>query len=233
MRNYINKKPKKTQSPKPKKEPSSIRFFIVSAVVIIVLIGLNFLLANQPYEALRAWIFKEDEPTQVYLLYRSFPSRDNAYAQSLLVRQSGAGGYIYQKDGEYRVIYSAYQKKEDAENVAKKNPQANLEAKKLDLKDQTANEIYLALIELMDGANQLEDGSIYEARLLEICSINRMKLEEKKQSLIHEDGGSPLINVLEVVTGGLSSLNVPGYSRVTLLSDLRYIIISALMSLPS
>lgn len=143
-------------------------------------------------------------------------------ADTFIRRTANTGSYI-----------QPTKKKEDAENVAKKNPQANLEAKKLDLKDQTANEIYLALIELMDGANQLEDGSIYEARLLEICSINRMKLEEKKQSLIHEDGGSPLINVLEVVTGGLSSLNVPGYSRVTLLSDLRYIIISALMSLPS
>ncbi|MFW5780092.1 MAG: hypothetical protein ACOCWI_01390 [Bacillota bacterium] len=232
MKNYHNKKTKKPQPPKtPHKKPAK-KFFIVALVIIMVLIGLNFSFGNQPFETLKAWINKEEGET-LFFLYKSFSSRDKAYAQSLLVRQSGAGGYIYQKNEEYRVVYSVYTDEKDAENVAEKNPTAKVEEKQINTTDDTAKEIYHALIELTNAANQLEDGSIYEARLLEITSVLKQTLDEKKQSLFQEDPKDPYINVLEIIVGGLGSLNVPGFSRTSLLSDLRYIIVSGIIGLPS
>ncbi len=237
VKNYLQKPPPKPpvqadpQNSKPKRK-KKVWFFFIIVLLIVSLFAMNFLYEGAIFDTMLAWI-KQQKTCDFYLLTKNFQEREKAYAQSLLVRQSGAGGYIFQQD-DYVVIYSVYLNEEDARSVSAKNNQTKVVAKRIIIEDAIYEHICATLQQLIIAAAQLEDSSIYEAKFLEICATCRQGLSEQKLKLIADGKANDAhLGVLDLLIGGLSSLNTPAPSRTKLIGDLRYIVSSALMSMPS
>lgn len=231
MKNYMpdkNVKPKKQKNYKEKKSKKGIFVFVLVLIIIASLIYANLKISDFSFDTIKSW-FSNKEQGDYYLLIKKFNNRDKAYAQSLLVRQSGASGYIYQDNDAYCVVYTVFLDNEDAKIVARKNPSTEIIVKKVKNNDFN-DSINLAIKELIIGAEQLENGEIYEARLLEKCSIIKTQLAEQKTDYLDQDKPQEYIAILDMFIGGLSSLNFPSPTRVSLLSDLRYIISSVVFS---
>lgn len=235
MKNYFTDKNQKKKSEPivpPQKSKKKFPFIFLTLILIITLLGANFLLDGKPYETVKGWIIK-DNNSYYYLLIKTFNERDKAYAQSLLIRQLGAGGYIYQKDSKYIVIYSVYDTEEKAIKVAEKNLDTEVVKRAINESSPFYQKINSAITEILSSAEQLEAGTIYEARLLEITSIMKTSLADEKQTIINEKNAkSEYVNLLDLLIGGLSSLKIPSPTRTSLLSDLRYIASSAIISTP-
>ncbi|MDD4316305.1 MAG: hypothetical protein PHC84_03995 [Clostridia bacterium] len=238
VRNYMQKSlPVKKQDTRsePKKNRKSRKkalFFIVVIILVASLFAVNFLYEGKIFAGMRAWITNE-KTEDFYLVTKSFQEREKAYAQSLLVRQSGAGGYIFQQE-DYIVVYSVYLNEEDAKSVSAKNAQTKVLSKRILVKEALYEHICKTLRELVSAASQLEDGSIYEAKFLEICAVAKAGLVEQKQKLYKEKTASDeYISLLDLLTGGLSALDTPSPSRTKLIGDLRYVITSALINMPA
>lgn len=233
IKNYMPSKdikPVKPREFKQKKSKKSIFVFIIIFVLISSLVYANLKVSGYSFDTFKSWFSKTDNSKCFYLIIKKFDDRDKAYAQSLLVRQSGASGYIFQENNKYNVVYTVFLNKEDADKVAKKNAETEIVMKKINEKDEFYDYIVSVITDLALAAQQLESGLIYEARLLEICSVISSQLAEKKADYLTQSNSQKYIIILDLFIGGLSSLNFPSPTRVSLLSDLRYIISSVVMS---
>ncbi len=238
LKNYVQKPQPKppvqadTPIKKPRKNKKKAWFFLTLILIVAVLFAINFLYEDALFDSVLNWI-KHEKTADFYLVTKSFQQREKAYAQSLLVRQSGAGGYIFQQQ-DYIVVYSVYLNEEDAKSVVSKNDQTKIITKKILIKDAVYEHICATLQQLITTAAQLENGTIYEAKFLEQCSTAKQSLTEQKQKLISEQKAKDeYLSLLDLLIGGLASLNTHSPSRTKLIGDLRYIISSALINMPS
>lgn len=238
VKNYMQKSQPipPVQADKPIKKPGKSKkkawFFFLIILLIACLFAVNFLYEGEIFNTVFSWI-KKEKTSDFYLVTKSFEQREKAYAQSLLVRQSGAGGYIFQQE-EYIVVYSVYLNEEDAKSVVAKNDQTKVMTKKILIKDAVYEHICIVLQQLITAAAQLEDGTIYEAKFLEICSTSKQSLTDQKHKLVSKKKAKDEhLSLFDLLTGGLASLNAPSPSRTKLIGDLRYIVSSALINMPS
>lgn len=234
MKNYMPKKedqlPKKPRLQIVRSGRKQTFTVVIIVIIIFALILVNLKLAGYSFDSIKNIFAKSSSGHDYYLLVKEFNQRDRAYAQSLLVRQSGAGGYVYQDKGKYIVVYAVYLDKQDAENVAQKN--LATEVRQIDIEQsQFNNQINTVLKELIYTSQQLERGEIFEAQLLQVCATIKSQLTELKTQCLKEDNAEKKVTLLNVFIGGLSSMEFPNPTRITLLGDLRYIISSVLLSL--
>ncbi len=230
MPNKDTKLPKSLRKIKTKSSKGQTLIIIISVLIILALILVNLHIAGFSFDKIKKLFAKDSSTHNYYLLTKEFNERDRAYAQSLLVRQSGAGGYIYQHQEKYIVVYSVYLSKEDAEDVARKNPSTKVESINF-VSNEFNNNINNAVKELIYASQQLEKGKIYESQLVEICSTIKGQLSEMKSQYLENDNAEKKVMLLNVFIGGLSSMEFPSPSRINLLGDLRYVICSVLLSL--
>lgn len=231
LKNYMaDKKTIKNVSviPKQKKSKKGVCFFVMTVILISVLLYANFFMEDFTFAKIKN-VFTKDKTEHYYMLIKSFDDRDKAYAQSLLIRQSGAAGYIYQDSGKYKVIYTVFLSESDANQVAKKNSSTEVINKTIKNND-FYKKISSALEQIIKACEQLENAEIYEAQLLEITSVIKTQLETQKAGYLNDSDDLEYAHILEVFIGGLSSLHFPSPTRVSLLSDLRYVVSSVIMS---
>jgi hypothetical protein len=112
--------------------------------------------------------------------------------------------------------------------VASKNKDAQIIVKRLDAKKYS--EVIFALNELLSAALQFENGEIYESQFLEKCNQIQSNIKKEKERAVKENASGHYTAILELFAGGLASLDVAGATRVQLLSDLRYILSSVIIS---
>ena len=229
IKNYLSdKKNKKTDIiVKPVKKRRIGVYLLAALILIAALVYANVKLGNIGFDWAKE-LFAKQKDAHYYFVVKNFDSRDKAYAQSLLVRQSGGGGYIYQKQNAYFVAYTLFADKEDAQSVASKNKDAQIIVKRLDAKKYS--EVIFALNELLSAALQFENGEIYESQFLEKCNQIQSNIKKEKERAVKENASGHYTAILELFAGGLASLDVAGATRVQLLSDLRYILSSVIIS---
>lgn len=208
--------------------------FLIIVFLCCCLFATNFLLEGKVFLAINCF-FTNRKTANYYILAKSFDTRQTAFAQSLLVRQGGASGYFYADGDKFNVVYSIFLDKEDARRVQEKNDNTFIIEKTFISEDESFfDQLNSSLKEIIEASEKLEEGTIYENDLLQITSTIELQLMEEKNNILTENNNkyTTETNILDLYIGGLNSLSIPSTTRVTLLSDLRYIISSVVVALP-
>ncbi len=156
-----------------------------------------------------------------YLVVSEMSSRDVSYAQSLLIRQGGGSGYIISED-VYRVVYSVYVDKNQANMVSGKNNGTFVHTLSAKSKDTLLyNTLDNIIRDMISYCQSLEKGDIIESDFLAVVNTSKAKLENLKQKYI-EDNKMEVVNLIEFVTETFNSFNFSTETKLVLLSDIRY-----------
>lgn len=130
---------------------------IIIGLIILLSFGITFLSANLitdghiGKELLMS--FNQEIFNSYYLVSsKGFNSYGDANNFSLLVRQQGAGGNIYEENKEYFVIYSPYLSKVDASSVSRKT--ANTIVKEIKIYNPKKNDLSTKTYEYAKKLNE-------------------------------------------------------------------------------
>ena len=216
----IDKKPRK------KKFSSFISVLLILIVIGgIIFFSVDFFAKGKLIDKVVA-TFKGNE-YNYYLVVTDCASRDVSYAQSLLIKQSGGSGYIIGEDN-FSVVYSVYTDRSEANSVSAKNNKSYVMTVAFTSKDVS---FYNALFEEIDRlvilTNDYEKGKFSDGEVF-------TRIKESKDRFVYlldktEDEAKR--NYLEYCQGSLESLDGMKGTKLSFLSDLRYVVTGMTISL--
>lgn len=228
------KKPKKEPAaPKKTKKRGSRRFFkrlltfiLVIAVLGCIFTGIDHATDGKATETVLSFVTGKKK-AEYYLLVSHQPTREKAYAQSLLVRQGGAGGYVYSEDKQFYVVYSAYKDEDAAKAVAGKNKDTAVVRKTFWVEDKRVFDLTVKSVnQLIESSEKFENGEIHTTDLLNIYASVRAEVITLKQTLYEEKKEYTVLNLL---LGGLDDSALTG-TKAEALASIRYTLGSVILS---
>ena len=156
--------------------------------------------------------------------------KDYAYAQSLLVKQSGGAGYVMTDGDVYFVAYGVWCDRASAEKVSAKNATTFVRNIGFSSKNVSfCNEVNGYLVDLNAIIEAFERGSSTEAEVS--AGILRVAESVDKTSS-YEDGGlsDAEKNLLVYLSSSLKNLDCSSGTKAAFLSDLRCVVCSVAYS---
>lgn len=167
-----------------------------------------------------------------YLVVMDSPGRELSYAQSLLVKQGGGSGYIINDEG-FKVVYSVFVDKSQANTVSSKNTGTYVYNINIVNKDTTLfNTLDNIIRDLIAYGLSLEKGDINESDILAVINANKFKLINMKEKYI-KDNDTKVINLIDFVLETFNSFNLTTDSKIMLLSDIRYATANIIIAMSS
>lgn len=199
------------------------RFFILLLILAIlcgVFFGVNYALDGKAVEAVKSFISNR-EYKEYYFVVKEEMTREKIYAHSLLIRQGGAGGYVYGEGEKYYAVYTVVADADGAKSVVEKNKNTKSVKKTVWSNDKRVFRVITVGVDtLIDACERYETGQIYETELLEIYAKLRAEIITLKQILYEE--GSHEQNAMDFLLGGLDSKEVTSSIRTEVTASIRY-----------
>jgi len=225
-------KEQKTFPPKKPKRPKKFKPLLVVLVMVLCFCILFFsvdfftngFLVKKISASLRGNIYN------YYFLVADRPNRELSYAQSLLVKQGGGSGYIFNDDG-FKVVYSVFADKNQANAVSTKNTETYVYTVSFISKEtRFYNAADILIKSLITNCLRLEKGEITESDTLVFINSGKAEMLTLREEY-QKDNKEEFVNLIDFFLASLNGINLTSNTRIGLISDLRYIISSLITSM--
>lgn len=215
MRTFPSKKPKR-----PKKfKPLIVLLVVVLCFAILffsVDIFTNGFLVDKITASLRGNIYN------YYFVVADRSNRELSYAQSLLVKQGGGSGYIFNNDG-FKVVYSVLVDKNQANTVCAKNVETYVYTVSIVSKEtKLFNAADILIRNLITSSLRLEKGEINESDVLVFINSGKADMLLLKEEYLKQNK-EEYVNLVDFILESLGGINLTTNTRIGVISDLRYI----------
>ncbi len=165
-----------------------------------------------------------------YLVVADRSNRELSYAQSLLVKQGGGSGYIFNNDG-FKVVYSVFIDKNQANTVSSKNVETYVYTVSIASKETKFFNVADNLIKsLVNCSLRLEKGEINESDVLVFINSGKADMIELKEEYLKANNDD-YVNLINFFLETLNGINLTTNTRIGVISDLRYITSSLVISM--
>lgn len=204
-------------------------FAVIAVVFAIVFLCADFFTEGKLIDSIAVTL--RGNTYEYYLVASENSSRDLAYAQSLLVKQGGGGGYIISEKEKFLVIYAVYTERTEASSVASKNPNTFVHTVGFSGKNaKVFNAADKAVRGIADSVGKLESGGMTESEFYGVLTDARKEILAVKTEII-DAGTAAEINLLEFIMGSIDGLEVSKGTRANFLSDVRYMLAGIVVSM--
>ncbi|MFA6866670.1 MAG: hypothetical protein WCR54_04050 [Clostridia bacterium] len=209
----------KTSSTKPKNSHNLwFNIFVLILVAIIIILSINFVTDNYILDYIQNKFTPETK--EYYLVCQSKLDDQLAYRSASTIKSGGGSGYVY-KDENYLVVYSVFNKKSNANDVAKKNNNTIVKTfSYTSTDDEIINYCFETIDLLIEQTNDYENNAINESNLLnsissqlKIATDIRLKYDDKKKK--------NNLFLLEFIETSLQNIAIINCAKIDILSNLR------------
>ncbi len=168
---------------------------------------------------------------EYYFVVTETGGRDLAYAKSLLIKQMGGSGFIIDEDGKFLVVLSVYPDKSEAATVSSKN--ANTYVYTLSFTSKNTdffNTVDKSVSDISTALKNLERGLLTESDCYGTLLAVKGELVKTKAAVL-ESASAAELNLLDYAIGGIDGLEMGKGTRLTFLSDARYVLCGIISSM--
>lgn len=217
----IKTPPPEKRKPKRSKRPLLV-FFVLILLFGIVLFAADVFTDGYLLTSVKDALSKNDY--EFYFVVTQVSGREMAHAKSLLVRQGGGSGYIMTGKEGYYVVYSVYFERSEAETVASKNTGTFVYAQGFSSDEREFyNTLSVCMETVMASSDALEKGTASESEFYGTVTEAKNSLISVKEKALKENR-TVEVNLAEYFIAGINNLQTGKETRLSLLSDVRYLI---------